>query len=335
MKIPDTMIAMILESPKKPLREREVPVPKPGRGKLLIKVHACGVCRTDLHIVDGELESPALPLIPGHEIVGTVVIAGQGVKNKLIGQRVGVPWLGGTCGKCAYCKRGRENLCDNARFTGYTMNGGYAQYVAADERYCFGLPGGYDDAHACPLMCAGMIGYRAYRMVPEQARNIGIYGFGAAAHIITQIAVGQGKSIYAFTRAGDTASQRFALDYGAKWAGDSNAASPVELDAAILFAPVGSLVPAALSACVKGGVVVCAGIHMSDIPSFPYSALWQERSVRSVANLTREDSKELLDIAARVALQTRITVFALGEANEALNAVRSGGIEGAAVLLID
>ena len=252
------------------------------------------------------------------------------MKNKLIGQRVGVPWLGGTCGKCAYCKRGQENLCDNGRFTGYTMNGGYAQFIVADERYFFGLPGGYDDAHV-----RGHDRVPHIRMVPEHARDIGIYGFGAAAHIITQIAVEQGKSIYAFTRAGDTASQRFALDYGAKWAGDSNAASPVELDAAILFAPVGSLVPAALSACVKGGVVVCAGIHMSDIPSFPYSALWQERSVRSVANLTREDSKELLDIAARVALQTRITVFALGEANEALNAVRSGGIEGAAVLLID
>jgi alcohol dehydrogenase, propanol-preferring len=276
-----------------------------------------------------------LPIIPGHEIVGTVVAAGRGVKDKMLGRRVGVPWLGYTCGKCVYCQRGKENLCDNARFTGYMINGGYAQYTVVDERYCFDLPEGYDDAHACPLMCAGMIGYRSYRMVPENARNIGIYGFGAAAHIITQIAADQGKSIYAFTRPADAASQKFAMDYGAKWAGDSTEKPPVELDAAILFAPHGPLVPAALSACAKGGTVVCAGIHMSDIPSFPYSVLWQERTLRSVANLTRQDGKELLEVAKQVPLQTKITVFALREANDALNAVRLGIIEGAAVLLID
>ena len=328
------MTAMVLEAPNTPLRKQEVPTPQPGRGELLVKVHACGVCRTDVHIADGDLSSPKLPIILGHEIAGTVVAAGPGVKNKKLGRRVGIPWLGYTCGKCAYCKKKHENLCDNARFTGYTNNGGYAQYAAADERYCFDLPETYDDVHVCPLLCAGLIGYRSYRMISRYACNIGIYGFGAAAHIVTQIAVNQGKTIYAFTRPGDSASQRFARKFGAQWAGDSDKKAPVALDAAIIFASIGALIPAALSACAKGGVVICGGIHMSDIPPFPYTLLWQERTVRSVANLTRKDGVDLFTIASRIPLHTKVTPFPLAKANEALEAVRKGKIDGAAVLSI-
>ncbi|MGA2506401.1 MAG: zinc-dependent alcohol dehydrogenase family protein [Chitinispirillaceae bacterium] len=328
------MNAMVFEGPHEPLKLREVPVPKPGKGELLIKVQACGVCRTDIHILDGELEHPKLPLVPGHEIVGTVVAVGPGVKKTKKGERVGVPWLGYTCGKCTYCKKGQENLCDNALFTGYTKNGGYAEYVSADERFCFHLPKKYDDAHACPLLCAGLIGYRSYKMVPKGALNIGIYGFGAAAHIISQIAVFQGKNIYAFTRPGDAASMEFARSHGALWAGDSGNKPPIKLDAAIIFAPIGPLVPVALSACAKGGVVVCGGIHMSDIPSFPYDILWEERTVRSVANLARKDGHELLALAAQLPLKTRTIKFPLLQANAALDAVRNGRLNGAAVLTV-
>jgi propanol-preferring alcohol dehydrogenase len=348
--IPKTMRAMVLEEPKKPLREMAVPVPKPGPGQILIKVRACGVCRTDLHIVDGELTQPKLPLIPGHEIVGTVVAVGRrevegergdeaggvGSDSFWIGERVGVPWLGYADGTCQYCRRGMENLCDNARFTGYTIDGGYAEYAAADERFAFRLPESYGDAEAAPLLCAGLIGYRSYRMATSDpsAKRIGIYGFGAAAHIIAQVARHQGKEIYAFTRPGDAEAQSFALRLGAFWAGGSDQVPPDLLDAAIIFAPVGPLVPAALRATAKGGTVVCAGIHMSDIPSFPYQILWEERVLRSVANLTREDGEEFLDIAPAVPVETEVVPFALEDANVALERLRSGEIEGAAVLVI-
>ena len=282
------MLAMVLESPRTPLRELDWPSPEPGPGQILLRVHACGVCRTDLHVVDGELTEPKLPLVPGHEIVGTVVEKGEGAEEFRIGERVGVPWLGFTCGHCKYCLAGRENLCDFARFTGYNIDGGYAEYTLADERYCFPLPAIYTDAEAAPLLCAGLIGYRALVMAGD-ARRLGLYGFGAAAHIIAQVARHQGREVYAFTRAGDVAGQQFARGLGAVWAGASDTRPPSELDAAIIFAPVGSLVPAALRAVGKGGIVVCAGIHMSDIPAFPYEILWGERSVRSVANLTRRD----------------------------------------------
>jgi propanol-preferring alcohol dehydrogenase len=327
------MRAMILDTPRTQLREADLPVPTPGLGQVLIQVHACGVCRTDLHVVDGELPEPMLPLIPGHEIVGTVVKTGEGVDRFHPGDRVGVPWLGQTCGQCSYCGSGRENLCDRARFTGYTLNGGYADYVCADQHFCFAIPASYSDLEAAPLLCAGLIGYRSLVMAGA-ARRLGIYGFGAAAHIIAQVARHQGRRVYAFTRPGDLAAQEFARELGAVWAGSSTDLPPEELEAAILFAPVGALVPAALKAVAKGGVVVCAGIHMSDIPSFPYHLLWGERAIRSVANLTRRDGEEFLALAPQVPVRTEVEAIPLTEANEALRRLRSGEIRGAAVLVV-
>ncbi len=334
MYIPEKMHAMVLEAPEKPLRAMEVLVPRPNPHQVLIKVDACGVCRTDLHILDGELPNTKLPLIPGHEIVGTVIKTGDQVEKFSVGDRVGVPWLGYTCMECRYCKRGQENLCDRALFTGYTIDGGYAGYTIADQRYCFHIPNVYGDAEAAPLLCAGLIGYRSYRMIGQYAERIGIYGFGAAAHIITQVAIYQKKQIYAFTRPGDTVAQEFARRLGAAWAGDSTDLPPEELDAAIIFAPVGSLLPAALRATAKGGTVVCGGIHMSDIPSFPYRILWEERIVRSVANLTRMDGEELLAIAPKIPVKTEVQVFPLKKANKALDMLRQGKIQGAPVLLM-
>jgi propanol-preferring alcohol dehydrogenase len=325
------MRAMVLDRPGQPLRAREVPRPVPGPGELLLRVHACAVCRTDLHVVDGELPGPKLPLIPGHEIVGTVVEQGVGADRFEVGARVGVPWLAWTCGVCAYCRSGRENLCDRARFTGYHVDGGYAEFVVADARYCLALPPGYDDASAAPLLCAGLIGYRALRAAGD-AERVGLYGFGASAHIVAQLARHQGRRVFAFTRAGDEAGQRFARELGAVWAGDSTERPPEELDAAIIFAPVGALVPAALAATAKGGSVVCAGIHMSDIPSFPYELLWGERVIRSVANLTRRDGEAFLALAPTVPVRTEIEARPLGDANEALETVRMGGVNGAIVL---
>jgi propanol-preferring alcohol dehydrogenase len=299
----------------------------------LLKITACGVCRTDLHVVDGELPHPKHDLIPGHEIVGVVVGKGARAERFEIGQRVGVPWLGHTCGRCVYCKSGRENLCDQAQFTGYTLDGGYAQYAVANQRYCFALPDAYDDAEAAPLLCAGLIGYRSL-MAAGDAERLGIYGFGAAAHIIAQVARAQGRSVYAFTRTGDEAGQRFALSMGAVWAGDSTEAPPETMDAAIIFAPVGALIPQALSHTAKGGTVVCAGIHMSDVPAFPYDLLWGERTVRSVANLTRRDGEKFLKLANNVGVKTEVELFPLIEANRALDAVRQGSVRGAAVLTI-
>lgn len=333
MKIPKTMRAMVLEKPGEALVFKEVSVPEAGPEQVLLKVHACGVCRTDLHVVDGELPDPKLPIIPGHEIVGTIVHRGANVKSFAIGDRIGVPWMGYTCGQCHFCRTGRENLCDQPGFTGYTLDGGYAEYAVADQRCCFSLPESYDDTSVAPLLCAGLIGYRSYRMAGENADRLGIYGFGGAAHIIAQIAAYQGRKVFAFTRPGDTTAQQFALKLGAAWAGDSTAIPPVPLDAALIFAPVGSLVPAALRAVIKGGIVVCGGIHMSDIPSFPYNILWEERVVRSVANLTRKDGEELLSIAPKVPVKTEVEVFPLPEANEALNRLREGKLQGAAVLI--
>jgi len=330
--IPETMRAMQLLEPGKPLELRRVPVPRPGQGQVLIRVRACGVCRTDLHILDGELPDPKLPLVPGHEIVGEVVQTGPGAMRWLLGQRVGVPWLGWTCGTCAYCRSGQENLCDRPRFTGYTLDGGFAEYTLADERYCFPLPDGYSDENAAPLLCAGLIGYRTLRLAGDGIHRLGIYGFGAAAHIIAQVAAHRGIEVFAFTRPGDHDAQGFALRLGARWAGGSNEAPPVELDAALLFAPVGALVPAALKAVRKGGAVVSGGIHMSDIPSFPYRLLWEERIIRSVANLTRQDGDELLAVAPQVPVRTEVTLFPLEQANEALERLRSGRLQGAAVL---
>jgi propanol-preferring alcohol dehydrogenase len=332
--IPKTMRAMILDTPGEPLQLKYVPVPVPGDEQLLIRVAACGVCRTDLHIVDGELTHPKLPLIIGHEIVGTIAGMGKNVKQFSLGERVGVPWLGYTDGTCRYCKKNMENLCENAEFTGYTIDGGYAEYTVADQRYCFKLPGVYRDTEAAPLLCAGLIGYRSYRMTGDNIEKLGIYGFGGAAHIIAQIAIHQGKKVYAFTKPGDMNGQQFALKLGAVWAGSSNDIPPEKLDAAIIFAPVGALVPAALKAVDKGGVVVCGGIHMSDIPSFKYDLLWEERVIRSVANLTRRDGEELLEIAPKVPVKTEVQVFTLEQANDALDNLRSGNIEGAAVLAI-
>jgi propanol-preferring alcohol dehydrogenase len=323
---------MVLETPRRPLRETDLPLPRPGPEQLLLRVHACGVCRTDLHVVDGELPDPKLPLVPGHEVVGTVVEKGANVERFAIGDRVGVPWLGFTCGHCRYCLSGRENLCDQARFTGYQLDGGYAEHMLADQRYVFALPAAYGDAQAAPLLCAGLIGYRSL-VVAGDARRLGLYGFGAAAHIIAQVARHQGREVYAFTRAGDVEGQQFARELGAVWAGSSETPPPVELDAAILFAPVGQLVPLALRAVGKGGVVVCAGIHMSDIPSFPYHLLWGERTVRSVANLTRRDGDEFLALAPKVPVRTEVETFPLAEANEALTRLRTGRIRGAGVLL--
>ena len=331
------MRAMVLDAPGRPLRLADLARPEPGPGELLLRVAACAVCRTDLHVVDGELPSPALPLIPGHEIVGIVEAAGSGATRFAAGTRVGVPWLGWTCGDCSFCRAGAENLCAAARFTGYTRQGGYADYTVADERFCFPLPDAYDDVHAAPLLCAGLIGYRAYRMATERpfggtAARIGLYGFGAAAHLLAQVAVAEGRAIHAFTRPGDRPAQEHARRLGAEWAGDSDALPPEPLDAAILFAPVGALVPSALRVVRPGGVVICAGIHMSDIPSFPYALLWQERVVRSVANLTRDDGDAFLAVAARHLLRVDATSYPLEDANLALNDLRDGRLQGAAVL---
>ncbi len=332
MALREAMKAMVLETPRRPLVPSAVPVPRAGPGQVLIRVHACGVCRTDLHILDGDLAEPKLPLILGHEIVGTVAERGEGAEKFKTGDRVGVPWLGYTDGECRYCKRDQENLCDHAGFTGYTLDGGYAEYAVAYEKYCFRLPDAYGDAEAAPLLCAGLIGYRTYRLAGECAERLGIYGFGAAAHIIAQVAKHQGKRIYAFTKRGDTRGQAFARRLGAVWAGGSDEAPPEELDAAMIFAPVGSLVVEALRATCKGGVVVSGGIHMSDIPAFPYRLLWEERTIRSVANLTRRDGEEFLALAPQVPVKTQIQTFSLEQANEALHRLRAGQIEGAAVL---
>jgi alcohol dehydrogenase, propanol-preferring len=316
------MRAMLLMAPGRPLEERELPVPEPGAGEVLVRVAACGVCRTDLHIADGELPDPKLPLVLGHQIVGRIEGSGE---------RIGIPWLGWADGVCRYCRSGRENLCDQARFTGFHRDGGYAEYAVADERFCLSLPEGYGDVEVAPLLCAGLIGYRALRFTGEGER-LGLYGFGASAHIVAQVARHQGRRVFAFTRPGDLSGQEYARTLGAEWAGDSTAASPEELDAAIIFAPVGALVPAALRALAKGGIVVCAGIHMSDIPSFEYELLWGERSVRSVANLTRQDGHEFLALAPKVPVRTDVEEFPLQEANEALERMRSGRLRGAAVL---
>ena len=324
---------MQLAAPGEPLKLTVRNIGMPGSGQILVRVSACGVCRTDLHIVDGELPALGHPVVPGHEIVGRVAALGPGVGNFHIDQRIGVPWLGWTCGRCDYCTTGRENLCDEAKFTGYQLDGGYAEYAIADSRYCFALPDGYNDTEAAPLLCAGLIGYRALVMAGD-ARRIGIYGFGAAAHIVAQVARFQGRRVYAFTRPGDVEAQNFARELGACWAGDSIAAPPEPLDAAILFAPVGALVPAALRATAKGGTVVCAGIHMSDIPSFPYEILWGERRIVSVANLTRRDATEFIALAPQVPVTTTIETFPLARANDALARLRNGTITGAAVLHI-
>jgi alcohol dehydrogenase, propanol-preferring len=324
--------AMRLHAPRSALVLDELAPPEPGPGEILLKVSACGVCRTDLHIVDGELEGGRLPVVPGHEIVGTVVRTGEAAERFAEGERVGVPWLGGTCGRCEHCRAGRENLCDQARFTGFHRDGGYAEYAVADERFCFALPPSFGDAEAAPLLCAGLIGYRALVMAGD-ARRIGIYGFGAAAHIVAQVAAFQGRELYAFTRPGDAAAQGFARSLGCRWAGDSTQSPPEPLDAALLFAPVGALVPLALAATRKGGSVVCAGIHMSDIPSFPYALLWGERSLKSVANLTRRDGEEFLRLAPLVRVRTEIRRYPLGSANSALADLREGALNGAAVLL--
>jgi propanol-preferring alcohol dehydrogenase len=326
------MRAMILEKPGQSLRCVEIPTPKPAANEILIRVSACGVCRTDLHVVDGELPKPKLPLIPGHEIVGVVVEWGRRARRFRIGQRVGAPWLGWTCGKCKYCRAGQENLCDRADFTGYTQDGGYAEFTVADERFCFPIKGSYSDANTAPLLCAGLIGFRSLAKTGN-AKRLGIYGFGAAAHIIAQIAKHQGRAVYAFTRKGDSKAQRFAKSLGAVWAGDSETLPPEILDAAIIFAPIGSLVPAALAAVDKGGVVVCGGIHMSEIPAFSYDLLWGERSVCSVANLTRRDGRDFFKIAPRVPIRTTVEVFPLEQANEVLERLRNGKIHGAAVLV--
>ncbi|WP_404366361.1 zinc-dependent alcohol dehydrogenase family protein [Corallococcus coralloides] len=326
-----TMRAMVLHAPGQRLRQEERPIPEPGSEQVLLKVHACAVCRTDLHVVDGELTRPKLPLVPGHEIVATVVEAGARVEGFAPGLRVGVPWLGWSCGQCRFCRSGRENLCDTARFTGYDIDGGFAEYTVADARFCFPLPPSYRDVEAAPLMCAGLIGFRCLRMAGEGPR-LGLYGFGAAAHILIQVARHQGRRVHAFTREGDAKGQAFARELGAVWAGGSETPPPEPLDAAILFAPVGALVPAALRAVDKGGVVVCGGIHMSDIPSFPYSILWEERGVRSVANLTRQDAMDFLALAPRVPVRTEVQAFPLSAANEALQALREGRVRGAAVL---
>lgn len=326
------MRAMILQETRQPLRLTDLATPTPGVGQVLVKVSACAVCRTDLHVVDGELPNPKLPLVPGHEIVGRVAALGEGVTRFKAGERVGISWLGWTCGECHFCRSQRENLCDAARFTGYTLDGGYAEYTVADARFCFRIPEAYSDAEAAPLLCAGLIGYRSLVKAGDAGR-LGIYGFGAAAHIVAQVARHQGREVFAFTRPGDAAAQQFAKSLGAAWAGDSTSPPPEPLDAAIIFAPAGQLVPQALRAVTKGGTVVCGGIHMSDIPSFPYSILWEERTVCSVANLTRRDGEEFLALAPRVPVRTEIETFPLVEANEALRRLRTGELRGAAVLM--
>lgn len=326
------MRAMLLDAPGMALRRAEIPRPHPGPGQVLVKVRACGVCRTDLHVVDGDLAHAKRPVVPGHEVVGEVVALGAEVDRYAPGARVGIPWLGYTCGTCAYCASGHENLCDAACFTGYQLDGGYAEYAVADARYCFALPEAYDDAAAAPLLCAGLIGYRSLKMAGD-ARTLGLYGFGAAAHIVAQVAAAQGRTVYAYTRPGDAVAQRFALDHGAAWAGDAGRPGPAPLDAAILYAPVGPLVIEALRAVRKGGTVVCAGIHMSTIPAFPYELLWGERCVRSVANLTRRDGEEFLRLAPEIPVRTTTEVYPLEQANAALAALRSGRLTGAAVLV--
>jgi len=325
---------MCLLGPRRPLEPRALEVPVPGPGQVLLRVLACGVCRTDLHIVDSELERPKLPLILGHEVVGRITRLGPDVTAWSLGQRVGLPWLGWTDQSCRFCQRGQENLCDAARFTGYTLDGGYAEYAVADARYCLALPETYDDVHAAPLLCAGLIGYRTYRLAGAEAERIGIYGFGAAAHIVAQVAVHQGRQVYAFTRPGDQATQAFARRLGAVWAGGSDERPPEPLDAALLFAPVGALVPAALQTVAKGGTVVSGGIHMSDIPSFAYRRLWEERVVRSVANLTRADGEQFMRLAGEVPIETSVETFPLEAANQALDRLRRGQLEGAAVLSV-
>ena len=327
------MKAMVLARPGEPLRETERPLPSPGPGEVQLRVVACGVCRTDLHVVDGELPDLGRPVVPGHQVVGVVEAVGPGVERLAVGRRVGVPWLGWTCGRCRFCASGRENLCGEARFTGYHIDGGFAEHTVADERYCFPIPEGYPDVQAAPLLCAGLIGYRSLRMAGDGAR-LGLYGFGAAAHIVVQVARHQGRRVFAFARPGDREARAFALSLGAEWAGESGEAPPEPLDAAILFAPAGELVPAALRAVDRGGTVVCAGIHMSDIPSFPYRILWEERVVRSVANLTRRDGEEFLALAPTIPVRTEVEVFPLTAANEALDRLRSGRIRGAAVLTV-
>jgi propanol-preferring alcohol dehydrogenase len=326
------MRAMRLHAPHRPLVAEIVPQPEPGPGQVLLRVSACAVCRTDLHVVDGELPHPKLPLVPGHEIVGRVVATGAGADRFRPGERIGVPWLGWSCGECVYCRSGRENLCPLARFTGYQIDGGYAEYTVADERFCFPIPDMYSDAEAAPLLCAGLIGYRTLRAAGD-ARRIGIYGFGAAAHIIAQVARHEGREIYAFTRPGDTQAQDFARRITGGWAGGSDETPPEMLDAALIFAPVGALVPAALRVTVPGGAVVCGGIHMSDIPTFPYALLWQERVIRSVANLTRRDAEEFLALAPKVPVRVETVPYPLDRANDALAALRGGAFTGAAVLL--
>ncbi|HET7509709.1 MAG TPA: zinc-dependent alcohol dehydrogenase family protein [Solirubrobacterales bacterium] len=327
------MRAMVLEAQRQPLRLEDIPEPTPGPGRVLLDVRACGVCRTDLHILDGELTEPKLPLVPGHQIVGVVREAGEGAERFAPGDRVGVPWLGWTDGECRYCRSGRENLCDHAKFTGYDLDGGYAEAAVADERFCFPIPEGYPDLQAAPLLCAGLIGYRALRLVGE-AERIGFYGFGAAAHILCQVAVHEGRRVFAFTREGDTATQAFARELGAEWAGGSEETPPEPLDGAIVFAPVGALMTAALRVSAKGARIISAGIHMSDIPSFPYADLWEERVLGSVANLTRQDGEEFIALAPQVPIQTEISVYPLEEANQALDDLRAGRFRGAAVLQV-
>lgn len=334
MEVPESMQAMTLAAAKRPLVYKTVPVPQPSDQEVLIKVIACGVCRTDLHIVDGELAQPKLPLIPGHEITGIVVKIGSEVKDFKEGDAVGVPWLGYTCGKCPYCINGHENLCENAGFTGYTIDGGYAEYTIAHQHYCFHIDPRYANPSGAPLLCAGLIGYRSYSKISRLSNRIGLYGFGGAAHILTQVATAQGKQIYAFTSPGDMAAQKFAEKLGAVWAGDSTQSPPVKLDAAIIFAPVGNLIPKALANTDKGGTVICGGIYMSNIPSFPYHLLWEERSIVSVANLTRKDGEEFLELAPKIPVHTETKIYGLAQANKALEDLREGKINGAAVLSI-
>jgi alcohol dehydrogenase, propanol-preferring len=327
------MRAMVLDGPSRALMLRDVPVPQPTAGQVRLRVHACGICRTDLHILDGELAGAKWPIVLGHQIVGTVEALGPGVDDLTVGDRAGVPWLGWTCGDCDFCRGGQENLCERARFTGYHIDGGYAEYAVADHRFCFRIPAGYPDLQAAPLLCAGLIGFRAFRMIGGSHR-VGFYGFGSAAHILSQVARAEGRDVFAFTRPGDVDSQKFARELGAIWAGSTADPAPAPLDAAIIFAPAGDLVPLALQAVRKGGAVICAGIHMSDIPSFPYRILWEERVLRSVANLTRRDGQEFLDLAPRVPVHTDVQVHRLEEANEALAALRDGRVRGSMVLSV-
>jgi propanol-preferring alcohol dehydrogenase len=329
------MQAMVFEGVGKPLILKEVSVPEPGDDQVLIRIMACGICRTDLHVLDGDLTKPKLPLIPGHEIIGTAVSTGKNVKDIAVNDLVGVPWLGYTCGACKYCRQGKENLCENARFTGYTIDGGYAQYTVAYSKYCFKLSEQYHNAGSAPLLCAGLIGFRSYRMIDPKAQNIGMYGFGAAAHILIQVARAQNKKVFAFTRDGDTKSQTFASELGAHWVGGSSDTPPEKLDASIIFAPVGELIPKALQDVDRGGTVICGGIHMSEIPAFSYDLLWEERVVRSVANLTREDGLNFFDLLKSVNVHTQTDLFPLPQANEAIDKLRTGKVKGAAVLVMD